>query len=68
MGRSGACRDNAATESLRVTLATEYHYRRACTTRDQVHTWVAAWIEDFCKRRRVDTSLASKSPSNTACT
>ena len=68
MGRSRGCRDNAATESLWGTLATEYHYRRTCTTRDQVHAWVAAWIEDLYNRRRVHASLAGKSLSNNACT
>ena len=47
------------------TLTTEYYYRRAFTTRDQVYTGVATWIEDFYNRRRIHTSLGGKSPSNT---
>ena len=34
----------------------------AATTRDQVYTGVATWIEDFYNRRRIHTSLGGKSP------
>ena len=44
------------------TLTTEYYYRRAFTTRDQVYTGVATWIEDFYNRRSIHTSLGGKSP------
>ena len=62
MGRVGVCWDNAMAESFWATLKTEYYYRRTFTTRDQVYTGVTTWIEDFCKRRRIHTSLGGKSP------
>ena len=62
MGQAGVCWDNAMAESLWATLTTEYYYRRAFTTRDQVYTGVATWIEDFYNRRRIHTSLGGKSP------
>ncbi|WP_285098662.1 integrase core domain-containing protein [Pauljensenia sp. UMB3104] len=65
MGQAGVCWDNAMAESFWATLKTEYYYRRAFTTRDQVYTGVVTWIEDFYNRRRIHTSLGGKSPSNT---
>ena len=62
MRQAGVCWDNAMAESLWATLTTEYYYRRAFTTRDQVYTGVATWIEDFYNRRRIHTSLGGKSP------
>ena len=63
MGQAGVCWDNAMAESLWATLTTEcYYYRRTFTTRDQVYTGVATWIEDFYNRRRIYTSLGGKSP------
>ena len=62
MGQAGVCWDNAMAESFWATLKTEYYYRRAFTTRDQVYTGVATWIEDFYNRRRIHTSLGGKSP------
>ena len=62
MGQAGVCWDNAMAESLWATLTTEYYYRRTFTTRDQVYTGVATWIEDLCNRRRIHTSLGGKSP------
>ena len=62
MGQAGVCWDNAMAESFWATLTTEYYYRRAFTTRDQVYTGVATWIEDFYNRRRIHTSLGGKPP------
>ena len=62
MGRAGVCWDNAMAESFWATLTTEYYYRRTFTTRDQVYTGVATWIEDFYNRRRIHTSLGGTSP------
>ena len=62
MGQVGVCGDYALAQSLWVTLTTEYYYRRAFTTGDQVYTGVATWIEDFYNRRRIHTSLGGKSP------
>ena len=62
MGQAGVCWDNAMAESFWATLTTEYYYRRTFTTRDQVYTGVATWIEDFYNRRRIHTSLGGKSP------
>ena len=62
MGQAGVCWDNAMAESFWATLKTEYYYRRAFTTRDQVYTGVATWIEDFYNRRRIHTSLGGRSP------
>ena len=62
MGWVGVCWDNAMAESFWATLKTEYYYRRAFTTRDQVYTGVATWIEDFYNRRRIHTSLGGRSP------
>ena len=61
MARAGMCWDNAMAESLWATLTTDY-YRRTSTTREQVYTRVATWIEDFYNRRRIHTSLGGKSP------
>lgn len=49
-------------ESLWATLTTEYYYRRTFTTRNQVYTGVATWIEDFYNPRCIHTSLGAKSP------
>ena len=49
-------------ESFWATLKTEYYYRRTFTTRGQVYTGVATWIEDFYNRRRIHTSLGGKAP------
>ena len=62
MGQAGVCWDNAMAESFWATLKTEYYYRRTFTTRDQVYTGVATWIEDFYNRRRIHTSLGGKTP------
>ena len=62
MGQAGVCWDNAMAESLWATLTTEYYYRRTFTTRDQVYTGVATWIEDFYNRRRIHTSLGGNPP------
>ena len=48
-------------ESLWATLTTEYYYRRTFTTRNQVYTGVATWIEDFYNHRRIHTSLGGTS-------
>ena len=62
MGQAGVCWDNAMAESFWATLKTEYYYRRTFTTRDQVYTGVATWIEDFYNPRRIHTSLGGKTP------
>ena len=62
MGQAAVCWDNAMAQSLWATLTTEYYYRRTFTTRDQVYTGVATWIEDFYNPRRIHTSLGGKSP------
>lgn len=62
MGQAGVCWDNAMAESLRATLTTEYYFRRAFTSRDQVYTGVTTWIEDFYNHPRIHTSLGGKSP------
>ena len=49
-------------ESLWATLTTDYYYRYTFTTREQVYTGVATWIEDFYNRRHIHTSLSGKSP------
>ena len=62
MGQAGVCWDNAIAESFWATLKTEYYYRRTFTTRDQVYSGVATWIEDFYNRRRIHISLGGRSP------
>ena len=62
MGQAQVCWDNAMAESLWATLTTKYYYRRAFTTRDQVYTGVATWIEDSYNRPRIHTSLSAKTP------
>ena len=62
MGQAAVCWDNAMAESFWATLTTEYYYRRTFTTRDQVYTGVATWIEDFYNPRRIHTILGGKSP------
>ena len=61
MGQVQVCWDNAMAEFLWATLTTKYYYRRAFTTRDQVYTGVATWIEDSYNRPRIHTSLGGKS-------
>ena len=48
-------------ETSRATLTTNTA-TGVLTTRDQVYTGVATWIEDFYNRRRIHTSLGGKSP------
>ena len=62
MGRAQVCSDNAMTASFWATLTTEYYYRRAFITHDQVYTGVTTWIEDTYNRRRIHTSLGGKTP------
>ena len=62
MGQGQVCWDNAMAESFWATLTTEYYYRRAFTTRDQVYTGVTTWIDNFDNRRRIHTSLGGRSP------
>ena len=62
MGQAGVCWDNAMAESFWATLKTEYYYRRPFTTRDQVYTGVATWIENFYNHHCIHTSLGGKSP------
>ena len=62
IGWAAVCWDNAMAQSLWATLTTEYYYRRAFTTRDQVDTGVAPWIEDFYNRRCIHTRLGVRSP------
>ena len=57
MGRAGVCWDNAMAQSYWATLTTEYYDQRAFTTRNQVYTGVATWIEYFYNPRRIHTSL-----------
>ena len=65
MGRAGVCWDNAMAESFWATLTTEYYYRRAFTTRDQVYTGVATWIETSTTAAASTPASAAKPLSNT---
>ena len=50
MGRAGVCWDNAMAESFWATLTTEYYYRRAFTTRDQVELPPVSWTSKLKSR------------------
>ncbi len=65
MGRAGVCWDNAMAESFWATLKTEYYYRRTFTTRDQVYTGVATWIETSTTAAASTPASAANPPSNT---
>ena len=54
-------------ETSRATLTTNTA-TGVLTTRDQVYTGVATWIEDFYNRRRVHGSLGGKSPHRSRTT
>jgi integrase catalytic subunit (fragment) len=62
MGQAAVCWDNAMAESLWATLTTEYCYRRAFTTRDQVYTGVATWIEEICEVMATVPNWAERLP------
>ena len=64
IGQVGVCWDNAMAESFWATLTIEYHYRRTFTTREQVCSRGATWVEIVYNRRRVHGSLGGKSPIN----
>ena len=62
MGRAGVCWDNAMAELFWATLTIEYYYRRAFTTRDQVYTGVATWIEKICEVMATVPNWAERLP------
>ena len=62
MGQAAVCWDNAMAESLWATLTTEYCYRRAFTTRDQVYTGVATGSEEICEVMATVPNWAERLP------
>ena len=52
MGRTGVCWDDAPTETLWSTLATEFCNRHHWATKAEAMQGVGAWIEDRYNRRR----------------
>lgn len=61
-GRTGVCWDNAAAESLFATLKNEMYYRQAFATRARAGFTVAEYIEVFCNRRRLHSTLGHRTP------
>ena len=51
------CWDNAMRESFWSTLKVEFYDRYRWATRAEAKQKVAWWIEDFCNRRRLHSSL-----------
>jgi putative transposase len=52
MGRTGSCLDNAAAESFFSTLEHELLSRTTFRTKEDARRRVAAWIDNYNRRRR----------------
>jgi transposase InsO family protein len=62
VGRTGACWDNAASESFWSTLKTEYYDRHHFATEAEAKQGVGGWIEERYNRRRRHSSLGMLTP------
>ena len=62
MSRRGNCYDNATMESFWSTLKHELIYRRRFATRSDATTTSFDYIQSFCNRIRLHSSLGFKSP------
>ena len=56
------CWDNAAAESFFASLKNEMYYRHTFATRARARFAVADYIEVFCNRRRLHSTLSYRTP------
>ena len=56
------CWDNAAAESFFGTLKKEMYHRQAFPTRARARFAVAGYIEVFCNRQRLHSTLGYRTP------
>jgi putative transposase len=61
-GRTGVCWDNAAAESFFGALKNEMYYLQSFPGRARARFAVAGYIEVFCNRRRLHSSLGYRTP------
>ena len=57
------CWDNAAAESFFAALKNEMYYRQAFPTRARARFAVAGYIEVFCNRVRLHSTLGYQTPA-----
>jgi putative transposase len=57
LGRTGVCRDNAVAESFFAAPKNEMYYRQTFATRARARFAVAEYIEVFCNRKRLYSTL-----------
>ena len=62
VGRTGVCWDNAAAESFFAALKNEMYHRHTFPTRTRARFAVADYIEVFYNRRRLHSTLGSRTP------
>lgn len=62
MSRRGNCWDNAVTESFLGTLKAELIHLRIFSTCTLARTAIAEWIEVFCNRQRLHSTIGYLSP------
>ena len=62
VGRTGVCWDNAAAESFFAALKNEMYYRQTFADRAHARFAVADYIEVFCNRRRLHSTLGYRTP------
>ena len=62
MGQAAVCWVNAMAQSLWATLTTEYYYRRAFITRDQVYTGVPPGSKTSTTAAASTPALGGRSP------
>jgi putative transposase len=62
-GRTGVCWDNAAAESFFGALKNEMYHRQPFPTRARARFAVADYIEVFCNRKRLHSTLGYRTPA-----
>ena len=62
MSRRVNCWDNAVAESFFGTLKTELIHPRIFSARSEAKTVIAEWIEVFCTRQRIHSTIGFLSP------
>ncbi len=60
MSRKGNCWDNAVTESFFKSLKIEWIYKHKYNYRSQAELSIFSWIETWCNKRRIHSTLAYK--------
>jgi putative transposase len=63
VGRTGVCWDNAAAESFFAALKNEMYHRQAFPSRARARFAVADYIEVFCNRQRLHSTLGYRTPA-----